>query len=187
MNKLLSHQEKKRLHQYLMWRDGNKCLYCKKAFKSTKEPIIEHLNDDRNDNRWDNLAYAHQRCNVLKGTQDSTEYLDIGLYKLGENELHNYVKEGFLEEPKKEPSTEIDISKKCYDITEQYLVEKIIEEGWIYYKGVIPNIVYLARTKTDHGSEQSIRAHLKALTSDNAPFEVVKDKNGKRIIRKRIS
>ena len=101
MNKLLSHQEKKRLHQYLMWRDGNKCLYCKKAFKSTKEPIIEHLNDDRNDNRWDNLAYAHQRCNVLKGTQDSTEYLDIGLYKLEENELHNYVKEGFLEKPKK--------------------------------------------------------------------------------------
>ena len=79
MTKGFSHQEKKRLHTYLIWRDGNKCIYCKKSFRNSREPIIEHLNNDRNDNRWDNLAYAHQKCNVLKGTQNDGKFLEIGL------------------------------------------------------------------------------------------------------------
>ncbi len=186
MRKQFSYQEKKRLHNYLTWRDGNECIYCRKAFKNTREPIIEHLNNNEGDNRWDNLAYAHQRCNFLKGTQDDAEFLDIGLIKLEENELHNYVGENFLEkEPKKDASTEIEISHKCYEITEQYLTDKILKKGWIPYKGVIHNIVYLSKKKTTYGSEQSIRSHLKTLTSDSAPFEIAKDNDGKKIIRRR--
>lgn len=187
MNKHLSIQEKRRLYRYITERDGNKCLYCRKQFKNSREPIIEHLNDNRNDNRWDNLAFAHQQCNIEKANQPNGEYLDIALAKLDENESHIFVGENFLEkEPKKDASTEIEISHKCYEITEQYLTDEILKKVWIPYKGVIHNIVYLAKQKTGHGSEQSIRSHLKTLTSDTAPFEITNDGNGKKIIRRTI-
>ena len=186
MSKHFSHQEKRRLHTYLIWRDGNKCIYCKKSFRNSREPIIEHLNNDRSDNRRDNLAYAHQKCNVLKGTQNDGKFLEIGLLKLEENELHNYVGESFLEkEPKKDASTEIEINHKCYEITEQYLTDKILEKVWIPYKGVIHNISFLAIQKTGHGSVQSIRSHLMILTSDDAPFEIMNDEKEGKIIRRR--
>ena len=147
---------------------------------------IEHLNDDRSDNGWDNLALAHQKCNIEKANQPNGEYLDIALVKIGDNESHIFVGESFLEkEPKKDASTEIEISRKCYEITEEYLTDKILKKAWIPYKGVIHNIVYLTKKKTTYGSEQSIRAHLMTLTSDKAPFEITKDGNGKKIIRRR--
>jgi len=186
MTKHFSHQEKRRLHTYLIWRDGDKCIYCKKSFKNSREAVIEHLNNERSDNRWDNLAYAHQKCNVLKGTQNDGKFLDIAMMKLEDNELHNYVGENFLEkEPKKDASTEIEISHKCYEITEQYLTDEILKKAWIPYKGVIHNISFLAIQKTGHGSVQSIRSHLMILTSDKAPFEITENENGEKVIRRR--
>ena len=74
MSMQLSLNEKRRLLVYLKERDGWKCIYCRKEFKNQREPIIEHLNDDRNDNRWDNLVLAHQSCNIEKASQKSMEY-----------------------------------------------------------------------------------------------------------------
>jgi len=147
---------------------------------------IEHLNDNRSDNGWDNLALAHQKCNIEKANQPNGEYLDIALAKLEYNESHIFVGESFLEkEPKKDASTEIEISHKCYEITEQYLTDKILKKAWIPYKGTIHNIAFLAIQKTGHGSAQSIRAHLMILTSDDAPFEIIKDEKEGKIIRRR--
>ena len=43
--------------------------------------------------------------------------------------------ESFLEEKSKgEASTEIEISNKCYSITEKYLTDNILNYGWIDYK-----------------------------------------------------
>ena len=85
----------------------------------------------------------------------------------------------------KEPSTEIEISNKCYQITEEYLTDEILKKGWISYKGLIHTIVFLCRQKVGHGSEQSIRSHIKTLTSDVAPFEITTDKKKRRVVKKR--
>lgn len=177
--------QKTRLMEYLVERDGFKCYLCGKKFKNIKEPILEHLNNSWKDNREDNLALAHQRCNIKK--IHDHDMWTIAEKKLEENEAHMYVGESFLKKDSddKEPSSEIEISNKCYQITEGYLTDEILKKSWIPYKGLIHTIVYLCRQKTGHGSEQSIRSHIKALTSDLAPFEITTDKKKRRVVKKR--
>lgn len=180
--------QKRKLLRYLIDRDGFCCFYCKVKFQSVREPIIEHLNDDPTDNREDNLVLSHQRCNILKAKQSSKEYLNMAELKLEENEQHLYVGESFLEEKsQKEVSTEIDINKKCCDITEKYLTDKILSDGWIDYKETLFNIVYRCRMQIGHGSEQSIRSYIQTFTTTEAGFVMEKDPNTKKkIIRKRM-
>lgn len=180
--------EKRKLMKYLVERDGFKCYLCGKEFKNTREPVLEHLNDDWSYNVEDNLALAHQSCNIEK--INNREFWDIAAEKLEENESHLFVGESFLEKDKKEnkdASKEIEISNKCYEITDQYLADNISSNGWVLYKGVIANIVFLSRQKCGHGSAQSIRSHIQALTSDFAPYEITKDEKGKKIIKKRAT
>ena len=179
--------QKRKLFKYLVERDGFRCYLCEKGFKNTREAVLEHLDDNWNDNREDNLALAHQKCNLEK--TNNIKFSDKATEKLEENESHMYVGESFFknEEKKDQSSKEIEISNKCYEITEEYLTEKLLNDGFIDYKGVIPTIVYLARKKIGHGSEQSIRSHLQALTSLVAPYEITKNKKGKKIIKKRTS
>lgn len=177
--------QKRKLIKYLVERDGFKCYLCGEEFKNTREPILEHLNKDWKDNREDNLGLAHQSCNIKK-IQDRDMW-DIASKKLEENQDHMYVGESFLKKDSddKEPSTEIEISNKCYQITEEYLTDEILKKGWISYKGLIHTIVFLCRQKVRHGSEQSIRSHIKTLTSDVAPFEITTDKKKRRVVKKR--
>ena len=81
---------------------------------------------------------------------------------------------------------EIEINKKCFDIAEEYLTTNIMKNSIIDYKKTIPAIVYLCKKKINHGSVQSIRSHVQTLTSEVAPFEIIKQKKGK-IIQKRAS
>ena len=141
MAKKLTAAQKRKLFLYLVERDGFSCLYCKKEFKNGREPIIEHLNGDDTDGREDNLALSHQSCNIKKAKNDK-DYLNIAEEKLIENESHLYVGESFLEEKSKgEASTEIEISNKCYSITEKYLTDNILNDGWIDYKETLHSIV----------------------------------------------
>ena len=58
--------QKRKIFKFLIERDGYKCYLCEKEFSNPREPILEHLNDNWNDNREDNLALAHQSCNIKK-------------------------------------------------------------------------------------------------------------------------
>ena len=192
MARKLTAAQKHKMFKYLVDRDGYLCFYCKKKFKSVRDPIYEHLNDDETDDREDNLVLAHQRCNVLKSTQKDKKYLDMAEEKLTENEKHAgdlYVRESFLKKNSKdEASTEITISKKCFDITEKYVTDNVLANGWVVYKETMHSIVYLCRKKIGYGSEQQIRSHIQALTSHVAPFEITKDpKTKKKIIKKRFA
>ena len=177
--------QKRKIFKFLRDRDGNKCYLCEKEFTSPHEPILEHLNDHWGDNREDNLALAHQSCNIKKANNEELQQKAIDKMEKHEDEM--FVGESFFKnkEEKEQSSKEIEINNKCYSITEEYLTDKISSEGWIYYKGLIHTIVFLSRKKCGHGSEQSIRSHIHTLTSEFAPFEITKDGKGKKIIRKR--
>ena len=189
MARKLTATQKRQLLTYLVERDGYHCFYCKKGFKSVRDPIIEHLNDDETDDREDNLVLAHQSCNILKYTQKDKKYFNMAELKLEDNEKHLYVRESFLKKNSKdEASTEITISKKCFDITEKYVTDNVLANSWVVYKETMHSIVYLCKKKIGYGSEQQIRSHILTLTSPVAPFEIIKDpKTKKKIIKKRFA
>ena len=189
MARKLTAAQKRQLLTYLVERDGYHCFYCKKGFKSVRDPIYEHLNDDETDDREDNVVLAHQSCNILKYTQKDKKYFNMAELKLEDNEKHLYVRESFLKKNSKdEASTEITISKKCFDITEKYVTDNVLANGWVAYKETMHSIVYLCKKKIGYGSEQQIRSHILTLTSPVAPFEIIKDpKTKKKIIKKRFA
>jgi integrase len=143
-----------------------------------------HLDDNPSHNDWDNLALAHQSCNIKKANYDK-DFINIAELKQEENRNHIFVRETFSKKNSK-VSTEIEISNKCYPITEKYLVDFILEHGWLDYKSTLADIAYLCKIKTGHGSINQIRNHVYMLTSSSAPFEIIKDPNTKKkIIKKR--
>ena len=189
MARKLTAAQKHKMFKYLVDRDGYLCFYCKKGFKSVRDPIYEHLNNDETDDREDNLVLAHQSCNILKSTQKDKKYFNMAELKLEDNEKHLYVGESFLKENSKdEASTEIKISKRCFDVTEKYITDGVLANGWVAYKETMHSIVYLCKKQTGYGSEQQIRSHILTLTSPVAPFEITKDPTTKKkIIKKRFS
>ena len=180
----------------LIERDGGlKCFYCTKEL-NPQIVVLEHLNNNRRDNRFDNFVLACQSCNTKKGKERGLGPLNVmASEKLERNESEIFVGEKFLREKlnlsgsldSTEASKEIEINMKNFEITQQYITEKVDEDGFIDFKDALNSCVYLCKTQTIHGSPQSVRGYILALTSPVAPFEITRNVSKKKIIVKRMN
>lgn len=184
MSRHLSAKQKQEYLPLLLIRDdGFNCLYCKQPL-TTKDFIYEHLNDNRKDNRMENIVLAHHSCNIKKATY--TDYKIIASEKLTDNESKLFVRENIpMPVEAKEVSTEIEINVTNYEITEQFLQEKIMTDGSIEFTDALNSIGYLCHKKTGHGSPQSVRNYINLLASSVGPFMITKNEEKKKIIVKR--
>ena len=188
MTKQLSQKEKIKICEYLVDRDsGYKCFYCKKPFLKDRS-IIEHLNDNRTDNRLDNLVLSCQSCNIKKARDKDCIYNDIAFLKLEKNENQIYLREKDLKKITKykeeETSIEIDINTKNFDIVQDYIETRVDSFESIEFKDTLDSCVLLCRKKTNHGSHQCVRNYISALTSSVGFYQIVK-KNTKNVIVKK--
>ena len=71
MIKYLSATKKLEYLPLLYNKQKGKCLYCKNHFERLNDAVFDHLNNNRQDNRYENLCLVHQACNIKKAT-----YLD---------------------------------------------------------------------------------------------------------------
>jgi len=163
--------------KWLGQRDDENCLYCKKPNPN----VIDHLNNNPNDNRLENYAKAHQSCNIAKAY--NTDYSIIAQTKLKENELSLFIP--VEDNTPDEVSSEIKISKNNFEIIEQYISEIIKLENKISWDDALYGGTYKCKKITGYGSPQCTRNYLKILTSSSAPFIQTKDDNKKKIIVKR--
>ena len=170
MNRTLTTAKKLKLLPLLIERDGFLCFYCKKKFKGN-EYIYEHLNNNRADNRPENIVLSHQKCNIEK--IDNIGYILESQEKLKKNEETLFLGENSVRTDVGVP-TEITISHQCYGITNERLSEIIKTHGKYEFKEALYDCIYLCREKTGNGSEQAIRRHILTLTSSVANFEIIK-------------
>ncbi len=182
--KHLSISLKQKYLPLIIKRDGENCLYCGKKLNH-RTHIYEHLNDNRDDNRIENTVLACQSCNNKK-PYDS-EMQKLALEKLKVNEKSNFMRERNLEDEinSHEASTEIEINVSNFDITEQYISDVVNCDGYIGYSDALNSCVALCKEKTGHGSQQSVRNYIAALTSTLGCFEITRDENRKKIILRR--
>lgn len=189
MARYLTLAQKRQYLQLLIQRDGGfKCYYCGVEL-TQKTAVFEHLDGSRRDNRLDNLVLACQSCNVKKIKDGNLQ--DMADSKLEENESGIFVGEKFLKKlnlssgpESTEASKEIDINKKNYDITEEYISEAVQSDGSIEYREALNSSVYLCRQETGHGSQQSVRNYISTLTSKVAPFEIIPQGKRKLIVKR---
>jgi len=175
--KQLSQKAKIQFTKWIKQRDGPNCFYCRKEYPN----VLEHLDDNRNHNTLENFVLSHQTCNVAKN--HNLDYQIMAQDKLKQNELAPFIP--IEDNESEEASTEIKISKNSFDITEQYLSEKILTDDSISWHDALYGSVYQCKKKTGYGSVQCIRNYLYILTSPEAPFMKTKNENKKPIIVRR--
>ena len=179
MIKQISQKAKFKFAKWCLQRDGETCIYCGKSLDSRK--VLEHLNNDRNDNRLENFVNAHQACNIAKAF--NMDYQILAQEKLKQNESALFIP--LEDHTDDQASTEIKISKNNFDITEQYILEKITLDGKINKDEAINSSVFRCKKLTGYGSIQCIQNYIKILTCAEGPFMEALDDNKKKIIVKR--
>jgi hypothetical protein len=167
----------------LIERDGGfKCFYCKQEL-SIKKLAYDHLNNNRTDNRHENLVLTHQSCNIKKIT--NTDYQIMALEKLKQNEEEFSVCERKKLKTDFDSTSEIGINMGTYELVETYLNNEVTTGGYIKFEDALYSIVYITKQKTGHGSEPAVRRHLKTLTSPVAPYTIERNDANEKIIVKR--
>lgn len=184
MNKTLTVTLKQKYLPLILERDGGYiCFYCKQAL-DTMDFVYEHLNDNRLDNRSENIVLSHQSCNIAKVT--NFDYQIMAREKLESNEKICLSERKYSDSlTDHQSSSEIGISIMTFKITQQYLEEHINTDGLVLFEDALWSIVYKAKKDTSYGSHQAVRAHINALTCPDAPFEMKRDSSNKKIIVKR--
>jgi len=168
-------------------RDGIfECFYCKKSLHQNSY-VYEHLNDNRLDNRIDNIVFGCQSCNNKKPFNEEMQLR--AKLKLEQNELSNFMRERNLEDEinSREASTEIVINVSNFDLTKQYITDIVDCDGCAAFTDALNSCVALCKEKTGHGSHQSIRNYISALTSTLGDFEIVRGENGRKEIIRRAA
>ena len=168
--------------ELIIQRDGGfNCFYCKKTLSLTHF-VYEHLNDNRKDNRIENVVHACYTCNNKK--KDSIEMQLVAQEKLRDNEIGNSMGEKIF--PKTRELKELDVSKENFVIAENYITKEVEEKGFVFVKEAKNCISYLCRKTNGTGSPQAVSNYLATLTCSVSPYTIVKNDEGKKVIQKRI-
>lgn len=184
MTKQLSYKQRHTWFLFLLQRDGGfVCFYCGMSLDISAF-VYDHLNNDRSDNRPQNLVFACTSCNNKKPYDLDMQCKAIEKLKL--NEETNFVVERESEDTAyQEVSVEIDINVSNSQITEQYITESIATNGYIEFSDALNSSVFLCKSKTGHGSQQSVRNYISYLTSIMGPYQIVLDESKKKVIVRR--
>jgi len=176
--------KKKYLPTLLKRDNGFVCFYCGCELEIDSF-VYEHLNNDRGDNRIENIVLACIRCNNKKPS--NKEMCEKAIQKLKENENSNFMSEREISRKiqTQEASTEIEINVSNFEIVNQLINEVVNTDGFISLKEAINSGAYLCKKKTGHGAPQTVRNYIEMLVSDVGPFKIIQNENKKKVIVKR--
>ena len=182
MQKYLTTCQKDNYKPALLKKQDNKCLFCRDPFVSvpandSMKTTFEHLDNNVFNNRLENLALAHKRCNNEK--RFNPDYQIIAKAQLQEN--HNSAESVDMcikqsHEPKA-TSTEIDINVAFYKITKDFISERLLRQGKpsIEFNDTAYSVAYLMKEQTNHGSSATAKRYIMELCSTAAPFNKIEE------------
>jgi len=174
------------------------CFFCEQIFlegdpRWKKE--WEHLNNNPEDNRPENLVWVHHLCNQKK--KNNTDWQILANEKLQENimwaesESESLGEGGKTPDKNTQPNEQIDANKTESQLAEEYLNERLLgrnenlpPETEIDYNETRDSLTYLHYKKYGHGSQNTFDRILKMLTSEAAPFDREKRNGRLKIFRR---
>lgn len=159
--------------------NGFNCYQCGKALHGD-DYVFEHLNDNRFDNRPENIALCCQSCNIKKISNMDMKIKAQELLKSNE-ERGITPNEDTSHESK---SNEIEINRTLRPFCKQYLTERVLTDGKISYKDALLELTYLSQEKFGCGSETTIRKYLAELTCKVTPFMIIKEGKERYIVKR---
>ena len=160
--------------------NGFNCYQCKNYLHGD-DYNFEHLNDNRFDNRIENLALVCHSCNIKKINDIDMKLKATELLKKNEERgiIPSEDNDGL--EPK---SNEIEINRTVRPFCKQYLEERVYTDGKISFNDALPELTYLSQEKFGCGAEGTIRKYLSDLTCKVAPFMIIKEGKERFIVKR---
>jgi len=193
--KTLSPKYKRKLDPIITKRDGNVCFFDAMPFvpEVTKwSKTFHHLNKNTEDNRPENMVYAHEECNRF--CDNDPDWQIRSIEKLKENELyHQYAEEVVAHNDEdKETNVEIDTNELYNKFARSELTEKLIGKGGkpaphesISFRDTANDIAFMVNEVTGHGSRITAERALDLECSSKGDFDKYKEQGGKWRIRKK--
>ena len=180
MTNVLNNSKKKEFLPILIARqNGLNCYQCESMLGS--DYIFEHLNDNRFDNRIENIAICCQSCNVKKINNVDMQFKAQDLLKRNEERGISPSESTETLFPK---SSEIEINRLLRPFCKQYLSERIATDGKLPTRDAVLELIYLSQEKFGCGADATIRKYLSELTCSIAPFMIIKDGKEKFIVKR---
>lgn len=168
------------------------CFLCKRSLlirdgggqpiSARKEPVVIHLDDNRRNHSYENLALVHRACRTRKRT--SKNYQILAREKATKN------KEYALRQPKRAPkqrmNTLVDVGRLLHKLTKRYLKRRLpdTDAPAIPVDDICDEVGYLAHEKYHCGSQAAIERHLHMLCSNGAKWKIT-DARGIPVVSRR--
>jgi len=205
----LSHRLKKQYDPIILERDGTKCFYCNREFTETIPAEHDHLNNNPNDSRPENLVFCCHVCNNKKKTNPEMQIsanekmiqnekvvfpcagtAGTAIDKKMEFVMGGGVKPTFQLLPDtgttQQLTSQQEISKINMQITKQFLQEHTINEEEPILKDVANAIVNLCQDNNGTGSQSAVYRYVDVLANPyNGRYTLSENSQGKTIIRRR--
>jgi hypothetical protein len=195
MPKKLTPKLKRMYFDVIKKRDGDVCFFDKMPFVQEVlkwKRTWHHLNKNTEDNRPENLVFAHEECN--RQCENKPDWQILSKEKLLDNEkYHQYAEEVTAHNDEdKDTNVEIDSNELYLKIGKSELVERLISIGGkpaphesISYKDLCVDLAYMVNEEVGHGSPITAGRAIDTLCSSKGDFEKYKEKGGKWRIRKK--
>jgi len=158
------------------------CYQCSEILKPGHY-CFEHLNDKRNDTRYENTGLACTPCNIKKINDYDMKLEALALLKKKEEAGLKYLED---ETAHQQYSSEMASNKVLYSFHDQYLTEHTNTDGKILFSDAIDELPYLCQKRFGCGSEASTRRYIKQLSCKASLLQVIKDESNKKWIVKRV-
>ena len=182
----LTHRKKMVYFQLIVERDEYKCFYCEEVFSDNHPPEYDHLNNNPEDSRPENIVLTHRECNNKK--KFSTDWQIKAHDKLEQNERAVLACERRLADTgsTEELTSSQQISKALRPIALQWLEEHSLIEKDILLKDAINAIVFLCQKQTGWGSTATIYRYFDEWCNPYyGKYTFSRNEAGKIIIRRR--
>lgn len=182
----LTHKLKKDSFKIIVERDGYKCFYCNDEFSDTRPAEYDHLNNDENDSRPENLVLSHHECNNKK--KFFTDWQIMAQEKLRKNEKTVLACERTLADAgtTKEITSQQEISKINKRITKQFIQEHTINNEELILRDAVNAIVGICDDNNETGSQSAVYRYIDYLTNPyTGKFTLATNPQGKTVIRRR--
>jgi hypothetical protein len=182
----LTHKRKIAYFQLLVERDDHRCFYCEKGFSESHPAEYDHLNNNPNDSRPENLVLCHHECNNKK--KFNTDWQIEAQEKLLANERTVFVCERRQADTgtTEELTSSQRINQVLEPIARQWLEEHLLMEKEIVLRDAVNAIVNLCRKQTGHGSQATIYRYIDIWCNPyNGHLTISKNEKGVNTIHKR--
>lgn len=196
-SKTISASKKAKATVFLVQKYGDVCWYCKMPFVQQLKPLsrtIDHINNNEDDNRFENLLLAHLECNEHKKVNADWQILALEQLAANNADAEFHKIKGDRESERENNAdahpdelTDGELNRIINRTVDTYLTDKLPKDDTkrLPFTDTLNVVTYLVMKETNgRGSQQAVRRALEVRCCTITEFDVIRESGKRYIVRK---